>query len=112
MSLSIPPRRVLPGKIAASWESWGTYDDIFLDISEEGIARVAINRPSRRNSFTPRTVTELCDAFAKIRDERNIGVVLFTGVSPASDGGYAFCSGGDQGSRGDGGYLGDDGIPR
>ena len=39
-------------------------------------------------------------------------MVLFTGVGPAPDGGYAFCSGGDQSVRGDGGYVGEDGLPR
>lgn len=51
---------------------------------------MAINRPSKRNAFRPRTVSELCDAFARIRDDSAIGVVLLTGVGPAEDGGYAF----------------------
>ncbi len=88
------------------------YEDIFLDKSSEGIARVAINRPDKRNAFRPKTVVELCDAFTRIRDEKSIGVVLFTGVGPAQDGKYAFCSGGDQSVRGDGGYLDDEGLPR
>jgi len=83
-----------------------------LDKSEEGIARLAINRPNKRNAFRPQTVNELCDAFVRIRDDKNIGVILFTGVSPASDGGFSFCSGGDQSVRGDGGYLDEDGLPR
>ncbi|KGG15378.1 MULTISPECIES: 1,4-dihydroxy-2-naphthoyl-CoA synthase [unclassified Prochlorococcus] len=112
MNSSIPARRVLPGLISCSWENWGDYQDIFLDISQEGIARVAINRPQRRNAFRPLTIRELCDAFRKIRDNKNIGVVLFTGVSPAKDGGYAFCAGGDQKVRGDGGYIDDDGLPQ
>ena len=52
------------------------YEDIFLDRCSEGIERVAINRPEKRNAFTPRTVEELCDAFSRIRDEKTIGVVL------------------------------------
>lgn len=105
-------RRVLPGKIGASWQAWGEYEDILLDKSEEGIARLAINRPNKRNAFRPQTVNELCDAFVRIRDDKNIGVILFTGVSPASDGGFSFCAGGDQSVRGDGGYLDEDGLPR
>ncbi len=105
-------RRVLPGNIGASWQAWGEYEDILLDKSEEGIARLAINRPDKRNAFRPQTVNELCDAFVRIRDDKNIGVILFTGVSPASDGGFSFCAGGDQSVRGDGGYLDEDGMPR
>ena len=105
-------RQVLPGDPAAAWTAWGTYNDILLDRCSEGIARVAINRPAKRNAFRPKTVVELCDAFSRIRDDRSIGVVLFTGVGPAADGGFAFCSGGDQSVRGDGGYVGDDGLPR
>jgi naphthoate synthase len=105
-------RKVLPGDPAAAWTAWGTYTDILVDRCSEGIARVAINRPAKRNAFRPQTVVELCDAFSRIRDDRSIGVVLFTGVGPAADGGFAFCSGGDQSVRGDGGYVGDDGLPR
>ena len=92
-------RQVLPGAPSVDWLPWGDYEDILLDRCEEGIARVAINRPAKRNAFRPQTVAELCDAFSRIRDDRQIGVVLFTGVGPADDGGYAFCSGGDQRSE-------------
>ena len=112
MQLPNSSRRVLPGNIGASWQAWGEYEDILLDKSEEGIARLAINRPDKRNAFRPQTVNELCDAFVRIRDDKNIGVILFTGVSPASDGGFSFCAGGDQSVRGDGGYLDEDGLPR
>ena len=105
-------RQVLPGPGTVAWQPWGDYSDILVDRCEEGIARVAINRPSKRNAFRPQTVVELCDAFTRIRDDRQIGVVLFTGVGPADDGGYAFCSGGDQSVRGEGGYVGEDGLPR
>ena len=107
-----PQRSVLPGPVSADWQPWGDYEDILVDRCEDGIARVAINRPAKRNAFRPQTVAELCDAFTRIRDDRQIGVVLFTGVGPAEDGGYAFCSGGDQSVRGDGGYVGEDGLPR
>ena len=105
-------RQVLPGDSGVAWQPWGQYQDILLDRCEEGIARVAINRPAKRNAFRPQTVAELCDAFSRIRDDRDIGVVLFTGVGPAPDGAHAFCAGGDQSVRGDGGYVGDDGLPR
>ncbi|WP_269622833.1 1,4-dihydroxy-2-naphthoyl-CoA synthase [Prochlorococcus marinus] len=112
MESSFSPRRVLPGEISISWKRWGNYKDIYLDRSDEGIARIAINRPEKRNSFRPLTVSELCHAFTRVRDDPKIGVVLFTGVSPAKDGAFSFCAGGDQSVRGDGGYLDDDGLAR
>ena len=106
-------RQVLPGVPGVEWKAWCHYEDIVLDrCDEEGIARIAINRPEKRNAFRPQTVSELCDAFTRIRDDRVIGVVLFTGVGPAADGVHAFCAGGDQSVRGDGGYVGEDGLPR
>ena len=105
-------RSVLPGPASADWQSWGTYEDILVDRCSDGIARIAINRPAKRNAFRPQTVNELCDAFTRVRDDRAIGVVLFTGVGPADDGGFAFCSGGDQSVRGDGGYVDAEGMPR
>jgi naphthoate synthase len=94
------------------WQPTGSYEDIVLDLSAEGIARITINRPHKRNAFRPRTVAELCDAFSRVRDNPRIGVVLFTGAGPAADGGWAFCAGGDQSVRGDGGYVDEDGLPR
>lgn len=94
------------------WQSLGHYEDITLERSEEGIARITINRPHKRNAFRPRTVVELCDAFTRMRDDARIGVVLFTGAGPAADGGWAFCAGGDQSVRGDGGYVDEEGMPR
>ncbi|MFM7085797.1 MAG: 1,4-dihydroxy-2-naphthoyl-CoA synthase [Cyanobium sp.] len=94
------------------WQPLGTYEDIRLERSDEGIARISIHRPEKRNAFRPRTVRELCDAFARVRDDTSIGVVLFTGAGPAADGVWAFCSGGDQSVRGDGGYVDEDGLPR
>jgi naphthoate synthase len=95
-----------------TWTPWGTYEDILVDVCEEGIARITINRPAKRNAFRPLTVQELCVAFTRVRDNPSIGVVLFTGAGPAADGGWAFCAGGDQSVRGDGGYLDQDGLPR
>lgn len=104
-------RKVLPGKIDVKWEPWGSYKDILLDKSS-GIARVSINRPEKRNSFTPNTIIELCDAFTRIRNDQNVGVVLFTGAGPSKDGVFSFCAGGDQSFRGDGGYIDNEGVPR
>jgi naphthoate synthase len=94
------------------WQPAGSYEDIRFELSDEGLARITINRPHKRNAFRPRTVTELCDAFARVRDNPRIGVVLFTGAGPAADGGWAFCAGGDQSVRGNGGYVDEDGLPR
>ncbi|MEB3263068.1 MAG: 1,4-dihydroxy-2-naphthoyl-CoA synthase [Synechococcus sp.] len=94
------------------WQAAGSYEDIRFELSEEGIARITINRPHKRNAFRPRTVQELCDAFSRVRDNPRIGVVLFTGAGPAADGGWAFCAGGDQSVRGDGGYVDETGLPR
>ena len=70
--------------------------------------------PQRRNAFTPLTVTEMYDAFSVARDDASIGVIILTRC--ANHGGRhedeAFCSGGDQKIRGNGGYVGEDNIPR
>lgn len=94
------------------WHRQGDYQDIHYELCDAGIARITINRPERRNAFRPLTVRELCDAFSRVRDEPRIGVVLLTGAGPAADGGWAFCAGGDQSVRGDGGYIDADGLPR
>jgi naphthoate synthase len=95
-----------------SWQSLGAYEDIRFERSDEGIARISIDRPHKRNAFRPRTVQELCDAFSRVRDDPRLGVVLFTGAGPAADGAWAFCAGGDQSVRGEGGYVDDEGLPR
>src|SRR3954453_15356821 len=69
------------------------------------IARVAFHRPEVRNAFRPHTVDELYSALEHARTNPRIGVVLLTGNGPsAKDGGWAFCSGGDQRIRGRDGY--------
>src|SRR5215207_8659786 len=73
----------------------------------EGIARITINRPEVHNAFRPETVVELQHAFAHARDDASVGVVLLTGAGTA-----AFCSGGDQRIRGEGGYVDPRGVPR
>ena len=96
-----------------NWEKVNDYKDIIYEKSE-GVAKVTINRPHRRNAFTPDAIQEMIDAFSNARDDSNIGVVLLTGFNPQSDGKFAFCSGGDQKIRGEqkGGYIGSDGVPR
>ncbi|HWM32636.1 MAG TPA: 1,4-dihydroxy-2-naphthoyl-CoA synthase [Pseudolysinimonas sp.] len=70
-----------------------------------GIARVAFDRPEVRNAFRPHTVDELAAALDHARQDATIGVVLLTGNGPSpKDGGWAFCSGGDQRVRGKDGY--------
>jgi naphthoate synthase len=88
------------------WKTVREYEDIRF-VKAEGIGRISINRPEVRNAFRPKTVEELIDAFARAREDAEIGVVILTG-----EGKEAFCSGGDQRVRGDAGYVGDDGIPR
>jgi naphthoate synthase len=74
------------------------------------VARVAFNRPEVRNAFRPHTVDELYRALDDARQNPRIGVVLLTGNGPsAKDGGWAFCSGGDQRIRGRDGYQYADG---
>ncbi len=85
----------------------GGYEDITYEVSSEGIAKIAINRPEVHNAFRPRTVAELIRAFDEVRDDASVGVVILTGA-----GTEAFCSGGDQRVRGHGGYVGSDGVPR
>ncbi|WP_166986181.1 1,4-dihydroxy-2-naphthoyl-CoA synthase [Canibacter zhoujuaniae] len=82
------------------------YSDITAHVSGDGrISRIAFNRPEVRNAFRPQTVDELYDALEKARVNPKIGVVLLTGNGPSPrDGGWAFCSGGDQRIRGKDGY--------
>eukprot|EP00897_Mesotaenium_endlicherianum_P007330 jgi/Mesen1/6625/ME000034S06079 len=76
-------------------------DIIYEKAVGEGIVKISINRPERRNAFRPETVVELIRAFNIARDDPAVGVILFAGK-----GEEAFCSGGDQAVRGKGGYVG------
>ncbi|PPG32272.1 1,4-dihydroxy-2-naphthoyl-CoA synthase [Pseudoclavibacter sp. RFBB5] len=83
-----------------------------LDVTGR-IARVAFNRPEVRNAFRPQTVDELARALDDARMNPRVGVVLLTGNGPSpKDGGWAFCSGGDQRIRGRDGYKYADGETR
>lgn len=82
------------------------FTDITYHVDVEGkVARIAFNRPEVRNAFRPQTVDELYRALDDARQNTKIGVVLLTGNGPSpKDGGWAFCSGGDQRIRGRAGY--------
>jgi len=88
---------------------------VFEDITyhravDQGTVRIAFDRPEVRNAFRPRTVDELCRALDHARMTSDVGCVLVTGNGPSpKDGGWAFCSGGDQRIRGRDGYRYADG---
>ncbi|AAB71952.1 Putative enoyl-CoA hydratase/isomerase [Arabidopsis thaliana] len=75
-------------------------DIIYEKALDEGIAKITINRPERRNAFRPQTVKELMRAFNDARDDSSVGVIILTGK-----GTKAFCSGGDQALRTQDGYA-------
>jgi len=81
------------------WKSCGSYTDINFEKSNEGIAKITINRPEVRNAFRPLTVREMRAALNDAREDTKIGVIILTG-----EGEKAFCSGGDQRIRGAAGY--------
>ena len=81
------------------WESCGSYTDINFEKSNEGIAKITINRPEVRNAFRPLTVREMRAALNDAREDTKIGIIILTG-----EGEKAFCSGGDQRIRGSAGY--------
>ena len=82
------------------------FDDItYHRAVDQGTVRIAFNRPEVRNAFRPRTVDQLYTALDHARMTTDVGCVLLTGNGPsAKDGGWAFCSGGDQRIRGRDGY--------
>jgi naphthoate synthase len=97
--------------MTTKWKTAKTYSDILYQ-KADGIAKITLNRPEKRNAFRPETVAQLIEAFGDARDDQRIGVVLLTGAGPHTDGKYAFCAGGDQSVRGSAGYVGGDGVPR
>jgi naphthoate synthase len=90
------------------WKAVDGFD--FTDITyhravDQGTVRIAFNRPEVRNAFRPHTVDELYRALDHARMWSDVGCVLITGNGPSpKDGGWAFCSGGDQRIRGSDGY--------
>lgn len=101
----------MPRMSKADWQSVKDYEDIRYE-KWQGIAKITINRPEKRNAFRPKTVFEMFEAFCDAREDQSIAAILLTGAGPHTDGKYAFCSGGDQGVRGHAGYVGADGVPR
>ena len=92
------------------WKTIKDYEDITFKIAD-GVARIAFNRPEVRNAFRPKTVDELLDALIICHESQDVGVVLISGEGPSpKDGGWAFCSGGDQRVRAKRGYKGLDGV--
>ncbi len=87
------------------WSSVRDFEDIRYEHSGDGIAKITINRPRVRNAFRPQTVIEISEALVDAREDLGIGVIILTG-----EGSEAFCSGGDQGVRGDTGYLSQPGV--
>ena len=82
-----------------------TYHRHVLDGADQPVVRVAFDRPEVRNAFRPGTVDELYRALDHARTSPDVGCVLLTGNGPSpKDGGWAFCSGGDQRIRGRSGY--------
>lgn len=83
-----------------------SFEDItYHRAKEQGTVRIAFDRPECRNAFRPQTVDELFTALEHARVTSDVGCVLITGNGPSpKDGGWAFCSGGDQRIRGKDGY--------
>ena len=92
----------------ARWQEvpgFGFKDITYHRAVDQGTVRIAFNRPEIRNAFRPQTVDELDRALDHARMTTDVGVILLTGNGPsAKDGGWAFCSGGDQRIRGRDGY--------
>lgn len=99
--------------IESDWQEVSGFE--FEDITYHkavvgGTVRIAFNRPECRNAFRPKTVDELQLALEDAHEDTSIGVVLLTGNGPSpKDGGWAFCSGGDQRVRGKDGYQYEEG---
>jgi len=102
---------------ATVWREVPGFEDL-ADVTyhqsvDTGIARVAFDRPEVRNAFRPETVDELLRVLTDAAQHPGIGVVLLTGNGPSPrDGGWAFCSGGDQRVRGRHGYQAGGGTGR
>lgn len=97
---------------SADWQEVAAYSDITFH-KADGMARIAFNRPEKRNAFRPQTIDQMTEAFRDVWADDRIGVVLLTGNGPSpKDGVHAFCAGGDQNVRGHAGYLDDKGVAR
>ena len=97
---------------SADWQAVAEYGDITYH-KADGMARIAFDRPEKRNAFRPQTIDQMTDAFKDAWADDQIGVVLLTGNGPSpKDGVHAFCAGGDQNVRGHAGYVDDKGVAR
>ncbi len=92
--------------LKTNWQTVTEYEDIRHE-KIDGIAKITINRPHRRNAFRPQTVKEMIQALEVSREDPEVGVIILTG-----EGKEAFCAGGDQKIRGDAGYVDDGGVHR
>ena len=95
-----------------TWHAVKAYNEILFETNADGknpgqVAKITMNDISAHNAFTPGMVAEMIEAFTIARDDARIGVIILTGA-----GDEAFSSGGNQKVRGNGGYVGGDGIPR
>jgi len=81
------------------WHASGEYEDIRYETTDDGIAKITIDRPEVHNAFRPQTLIEVSDALTIAREDESVGAIILTG-----EGDRAFCSGGDQRVRGDSGY--------
>ncbi len=82
-----------------TWQTSGDFEDVRYETSDEGIAKITINRPEVHNAFRPQTIIEIGAALTLAREDESVGAIILTG-----EGTQAFCSGGDQRVRGDSGY--------
>lgn len=87
------------------WTESGEYTDIVYATTDDGIAKITINRPEVHNAFRPQTIIEISHALNVAREDERVGAIILTGA-----GDKAFCSGGDQRVRGDSGYKTDAGA--
>lgn len=95
-----------------NWITVKEYEDITCK-RDGAVVRVAFNRPEVRNAFRPKTIFEMHEAFSIIREDPEIRVAILSGEGPSpKDGGWAFCSGGDQRVRDKKGYVDESGTPR
>ena len=103
------PQGPFDSSLWAEVEEFTELSDItYHRLLKGGVVRVAFNRPEVRNAFRPETVDQLLTVLEHARLVTDVGVVLLTGNGPSPiDGGWAFCSGGDQRARGADGYYGD-----
>lgn len=85
------------------WTAHGQWEDIRYETTDDGIAKITINRPEVHNAFRPQTLNEITEALTIAREDESVGVIILTGA-----GDKAFCSGGDQRVRGDSGYKTDE----